>query len=110
MQLLTRTLPLADTHPTTLQSSASEIPQVESCALLPSLSLGGSTKSNCFRGTGGESKNEDDMQKQIRRNVVTIKHACQHVSVCSFVCVCACVTQLLSVSFTVSSLLLKNLG
>lgn len=63
-----------------------------------------------LQGNGGESKNEDDMQKQIRRNVVTIKHACQHVSVCSCVCVCACVTQLLSVSFTVSSLLLKNLG
>lgn len=42
------------THPTTLQSSASEFPQVESCILLPSLSFGGSTKSNCL----GESKNE----------------------------------------------------
>lgn len=48
----------AATHPTTLQSSASEFPQVESCALLPSLSFGGSTKSNCL---GGKSKNEAHM-------------------------------------------------
>lgn len=44
--------PQAATHSTTLQSSASEFPQVESCALLPSLSFGGSTKSNCLWGEG----------------------------------------------------------
>lgn len=49
----------ANDHPTTLQSSASEFPQAESCALLPSLSFWGSAKSNCLRGVGGgESKNE----------------------------------------------------
>lgn len=36
----------------TLQSSASEFPQDESCALLPSRSFGGSVKSNCSQGEG----------------------------------------------------------
>lgn len=48
--VLLLTLPPVATHPTTLQSSASEFPQVESCALLPSLSFGGLTKSNCLGG------------------------------------------------------------
>lgn len=39
--------------PATLQSSASEFPQDESCALLPSRSFGGSVKSNCSQGGGG---------------------------------------------------------
>lgn len=55
MQLLLLAPPPAATHPATLQSSASEFPQVESCALLPSLSFRGSAKSNCL---GRESRNE----------------------------------------------------
>lgn len=41
-------LPPATKHPSTLQSSASELPQVDSCALLPSLSFWGSAKSDCL--------------------------------------------------------------
>lgn len=48
--LLPLALPPAAARPTTLQSSASEFPQEESCALLPSPSFGGSTKSNCLEG------------------------------------------------------------
>lgn len=44
--------------PATLQSSASEFPQDESCALLPSRSFGGSVKSNCSQGGGGGGERE----------------------------------------------------
>lgn len=60
--------PPAATHPATLQSSASEFPQVESRALLPSLSFWGAAKSNCL---GRESRNEAHWQKQISRNANT---------------------------------------
>lgn len=49
------TPPPATKHPSTLQSSASELPQVDSCALLPSLSFWGSAKSDCL---GRKSSNE----------------------------------------------------
>lgn len=72
MLLLAR--PSATTHPTTLQSSASEFPQVESCVLLPSLSFGGSTKSNCLGGR--ESKNEAHVCESGSAELQTLKRAC----------------------------------